>query len=223
MTTIPSPHQDTAQRVRADLLSALGSENVPNQWMRFMATVRRDLPEVLSRGRPSREAIEASVIGALGFTSWRGLLEAPVDQGGLGISWSTWRQWSRAWAVIAKRPALQDEPLTAAEVNRLASEAKAEGVAFPSDPESLGVFKEALAQRREAAQAETQQGMRERIETLEGLLAKAQRDRDELREAIQESERRREASEQEARSLRNQLQALQNRSFWQRLRAVFAP
>ena len=56
-----------------------------------MAMVRRHLTEVLSKGRPSRQAIEASVIGALGFSTWRGLLEAPVDQGGLALSWSTWR------------------------------------------------------------------------------------------------------------------------------------
>lgn len=223
MATISHIHQDAAQRIRADLVAALGSENVPNQWMRFMAMVRRHLPEVLSRGRPSRQAIEASVIGALGFTTWRELLEAPLDQGGLALSWSTWRQWSRAWAVISERPALQGQPLTAAEVNRLASQAKAEGLAFPSDPEALGVLEETLAQRREAARAETQQGMRERIEALEALLVETRADRDSLRGAIQEAERRREAAEQEIRALRDQLQAVQHRSFWQRLRAVFTP
>lgn len=223
MATISHIHQDAAQRIRADLVAALGSENVPNQWMRFMAMVRRHLPEVLSRGRPSRQAIEASVIGALGFTTWRELLEAPLDQGGLALSWSTWRQWSRAWAVISERPALQGQPLTAAEVNRLASQAKAEGLAFPSDPEALGVLEETLAQRREAARAETQQGMRERIEALEALLVETRVDRDSLRGAIQEAERRREAAEQEIRALRDQLQAVQHRSFWERLRAVFTP
>lgn len=137
MATTSRINQDSALQVRTELLAAIGSENNPNQWMHFMATVRRHLPEVLSRGRPSRQAIEASMIGALGFTTWRELLEAPLDQGGLALSWSTWRQWSRAWVVISERPALQGQPLTAAEVNRLASEAKAEGVAFPSDPESL--------------------------------------------------------------------------------------
>lgn len=223
MATISHIHQDAAQRIRSELVAALGSENVPNQWMHFMAMVRRHLPEVLSRGRPSRQAIEASVIGALGFTTWRELLEAPLDQGGLALSWSTWRQWSRAWAVISERPALQGQPLTAAEVNRLASQAKTEGLAFPSDPEALGVLEEMLAQRREAARAETQQGMRERIEALEALLVETRADRDSLRDTIQEAERRREAAEQEARSLRDQLQAVQRRSFWQRLRAVLTP
>ena len=202
MSTVSHIHRDAAQQIHSDLLSALGTENVPSQWMHFMATVRRHLPEVLSRGRPSRQAIEASVIGALGFTSRRALLEAPVDQGGLALSWSTWRQWSRAWAVISERPALQGEPLTAAEVNRMASQAKAEGLLFPDDPEALGALQGTLRQRRAAAQAETQQAMRERIEALEGLLMEAQADREKLR---------------------IQLQAVQQRSFWQRLRAVFTP
>lgn len=202
MSTVSHIHRDAAQQIHSDLLSALGTENVPSQWMHFMATVRRHLPEVLSRGRPSRQAIEASVIGALGFTSWRELLEAPVDQGGLALSWSTWRQWSRAWAVISERPALQGEPLTAAEVNRMASQAKAEGLLFPDDPEALGALQGMLRQRRAAAQAETQQAMRERIEALEKLLMEAQADREKLR---------------------IQLQAVQQRSFWQRLQAVFTP
>ncbi len=223
MSTVSHIHRDAAQRIRSDLLSALGTENVPNQWMHFMATVRRHLPEVLSRGRPSRQAIEASVIGALGFTSWRELLEAPVDQGGLALNWSTWRQWSRAWAVISERPALQGEPLSAAKVNRMASQAKAEGLAFPDDPEALGALQEALTQRRAAARAETQQGMRERIEALEALLVETRADRDGLRDALQEAERRQEAAEQEAATLRDQLQAMRQRSLWQRLRAVFTP
>lgn len=202
MSAVSHIHRDAAQQIHSDLLSALGTENVPSQWMHFMATVRRHLPEVLSRGRPSRQAIEASVIGALGFTSWRELLEAPVDQGGLALSWSTWRQWSRAWAVIAERPALQAEPLSAAEVNRMASQAKTEGLAFPDDPDGLKALQATLSQRRATARAETQQAMRERIEALEGLLMEAQADREKLR---------------------LQFQAVQQRSFWQRLRAVFTP
>lgn len=221
MATISHIHQDAAQRIRADLVTALGSENVPNQWMRFMAMVRRHLPEVLSQGRPSRQAIEASMIGALGFSTWREMLEAPVDQGGLALSWSTWRQWSRAWAVISERPALQGEPLTAAEVNRLVSQSKDEGLAFPHDPEALGALQETLAQRREAARAETQQGMRERIEALEALLVETRADREELRNAVQEADQRRQAVEREARDLREQLRTIEGRSLWQRLRAVF--
>lgn len=223
MATISHIHQDAAQRIRADLVAALGSENVPNQWMHFMAMVRRHLPEVLSRGRPSRQAIEASVIGALGFTTWRELLEAPLDQGGLALSWSTWRQWSRAWAVISERPALQSEPLTAAEVNRLASQAKNEGQAFPNDPDGLEALQATLSQRREAARAETQQGMRDRLEALEAQLEEARAEHDSLRRALEKAEQRRQAVEQEAQSLRSQVLTLQGRSFWQRLRAVFTP
>lgn len=79
---------------------------------------------------------------------------------------------------------------------------------FPSDPEALRALQETLSQRREAARAETHQGMRERIEALEGLLVEARADREELRHAVQEAEQRREAAEQEARGLRDQLRAV---------------
>ena len=65
--------------------------------------------------------------------------------------------------------------------------------------------------------------MRERIEALEALLVETRGDRDGLRDALQEAERRQEAAEQEAATLRDQLQAMRQRSLWQRLRAVFTP
>lgn len=171
MATVIHIHADTAREIHRDLLEALGTENVPNQWMHFMASVRRHLPEVLSRGRPSRQVIEASVIGALGFGSWRAMVEAPTVEGGLGLGWSTWRQWSRAWVIIAERPALHDAPLTAAEVNRLASQAKAADLVFPADPAGVAALEARLAERRAEARANTLQGLRERIAELEQRLA----------------------------------------------------
>jgi hypothetical protein len=171
MASISHIHRDTAKRVRLDLINSLGTENVPNQWMHFMATVRQHLPEVLSRGRPTRQAIDASVIGALGFPSWRELLEAPTDAGGLGLSWSTWRQWSRAWAVVQKYPDLERAPLTAAEINRLHSDAKAASVAMPTDMAAVEAFWEEQEKRREIARAETHTALKVRVEALEASLS----------------------------------------------------
>lgn len=171
MAKISHIHGDTAKRVRLDLLNSLGTENVPNQWMHFMTTVRQHLPEVLSRGRPTKQAIDASVIGALGFTSWRELLEAPTDAGGLGLAWSTWRQWSRAWAVVQKHPDLEHAPLTAAEINRLHTDAKAANVAIPTDMAAVEAFWEEQEKRRAIARAETQTALKERIEAIEAMLS----------------------------------------------------
>lgn len=161
---------DEARRVHAALVTALGTETNPAQWMTFMRTVRDQLPTVLSRGRPTKAAIESSPIGALGFNTWREMCEAPVEQRGLGLPWSTWRQWSRAWSVVQQHPRLENAPLTAAEVNRLHSEAKAADEPMPDDIAAVEAFQERQTERKKAAREETQAAMKERIEALEASL-----------------------------------------------------
>ncbi len=47
-----------ARQAHSDLVEALGSETNPAQCMDFMETVTRLLPDVLSVGRPSKDAIQ---------------------------------------------------------------------------------------------------------------------------------------------------------------------
>lgn len=237
MASISHIHQEAAQRIRSDLLNALGTENVPNQWMHFMATVRQHLPEVLSRGRPTKQAIDASVVGALGFTSWRALLEAPTDAGGLGLTWSTWRQWSRAWAIVQKHPSLENAPLTAAEINRLHSEARASDRAMPGDMAAVEAFEAQQAERKKAAQEKTQAAMRERIEAIEaqltasreevarthGTVTELRRQLDQAHQERTQAEHQLQQAQQERQALENELQAHRSRGFWQRLKDVFSP
>ena len=159
---------DEARRVHAALISALGTETNPAQWMHFMRTVRDQLPTVLSRGRPTKQAIESSPIGALGFSTWRAMCEAPVEQ---RLPWSQWRQWSRAWTVIQQHPTLENAPLTAAEVNRIATEAKAANEPMPTDTAAIEAFQERQAERKKAAKEETQAALKANLETLEATLA----------------------------------------------------
>lgn len=170
MQRITHIRSDEARRVHAALVAALGTETNPAQWMVFMGTVRQHLPDVLSRGRPSKAAIESSPIGALGFTSWRAMCEAPVEDGGLGLPWSQWRQWSRAWAVVQQHPALNGAPLTAAQVNRLHAESASADEPMPADMAAVETFQERQAERKAAARAETQAAMKEQLEALEGQL-----------------------------------------------------
>lgn len=158
---------EEARQVHAALVSALGTETNPAQWMTFMRTVRDQLPDVLSKGRPSRAAIQASPIGALGFDTWRGMCEAPIEQRGLGLPWSQWRQWSRAWAVVQQHPDLEKAPLTAAEVNRIATEAKAANEPIPTDTAAIEAFQERQAERKKAARESTQAALKTRLEALE--------------------------------------------------------
>lgn len=230
MPSVTHIRSDEARRIHAALADALGTEAVPNQWMVFMRTVHEHLPDVLSKGRPSKSAIEASPIGALGFTSWRAMCETPVEDGGLGLSWSTWRQWSRAWAVLLQNHRLQNAPLTAAEVNRIAAEAKAAGESMPHDMATIEAFQERQAERKAAARAETQTAMKEKLEAVEAdlaasreaqartegsvtelrdQLANAQTRRDEAQQALERAEREKAEALRDLRSLQQQHEAAQ--------------
>ncbi|MDR5900456.1 hypothetical protein QC823_15945 [Halomonas vilamensis] len=171
MQPVTHIRSDEARHIHATLVAALGTESVPNQWMVFMRTVREQLPDVLSKGRPSKKAIESSPIGALGFSTWHKMCEAPIEEGGLGLPWSTWRQWSRAWAVVQRYPALESAPLTAAEVNKLAADTQAAGEDMPTDIRGIEAFQERQKERREAARQETHVKLKERLAALEDDLA----------------------------------------------------
>jgi len=176
MQPVTHIRSDEARQIHAQLIAALGTETVPNQWMIFMRTVREHLPAVLSQGRPSKTAIAVSPIGALGFDTWRSMCEAPVEKKGLGLPWSTWRQWSRAWAVVQKHPDLEQAPLTAAEVNRLATEAKSAGEPMPADKTAVEAFKKRQDERKAITRAETQMALKSRLEALQANLEAAKKE-----------------------------------------------
>jgi len=127
----------SATSAHAELLRALGTENNPGQWMQFMQTVTRLLPDVLSSGRPTKEAINRSPIGQLGFASWQAMIEAPTDVSGLGWNFSAWKAWRRAWAVVQEQPWLLDQEITSSELNTLANDLRRDGIKFPSSAVAL--------------------------------------------------------------------------------------
>lgn len=251
MQPVTHIRSDEARRVHASLVAALGTETVPNQWMLFMAAVREQLPAVLSRGRPSKKDIETSPIGALGFSTWRDMCEAPVDEGGLNLPWSTWRQWSRAWAIVQQHPNLEGVSLTAAEINRLATEAKATDEPMPTDKAAVEAFRKRQNERKAIARAETHTALKSRLDALQNDLETAKKEASqtsgvitELRRQLSQLEKQL-ADEKKARNeaqwtmvqlethnqqLQERNQALeadllmyQDRGFLQRLRDVFTP
>lgn len=74
-------HEDKARLVHSELLNALGTENKNDQWLLFMRTVKDRLSFLFEPGRPTREQIESSTIGILGFESWGKMIEAPAEKG----------------------------------------------------------------------------------------------------------------------------------------------
>lgn len=161
----------SARNTHAELLAALGTEANPAQWMAFMQTVTRLLPDVLSVGRPTAEAIKRSAIGQLGFASWAAMIEAPTDAGGLGWNVSAWKAWRRAWAVVQVQPWMQAEPLTSSEVNTIAADVKRAGVPFPGSLQELEAFRASRIEAAEQRKADAAQAQRERADRAEALAA----------------------------------------------------
>lgn len=126
-----------AKSAHQSLLSTLQTAEAPAAWMDFMDAVTRLLPEILSPGRPSAEAIKQSVIGQLGFKSWQSMIEAPADQGGLDWNFSAWKAWRRAWATVQAYPWLRSMPLSSSEINTMTSDAKRLGKPLPGSQEEL--------------------------------------------------------------------------------------
>ncbi|MBI6945258.1 hypothetical protein JET76_28565 [Pseudomonas putida] len=157
----------SARDAHTQLLAALGTEANPAQWMTFMDTVTRLLPEVLSAGRPPKEVIQRCAIGQLGFTSWTAMVEAPTDHGGLGWNESGWKAWRRSWTVVQAHPWLRHEPLTSSEVNTIALDCKRDGVQFPSSAGELEAIRTARKDAQEAKRAESVQSLTLRAETAE--------------------------------------------------------
>jgi hypothetical protein len=224
----PAHVPEGARQVLSELTQALGTENVPNQWGVFMKEVTRLLPDVLSPGRPTAQAIRDSVIGQLGHKGWRQMLEASPDQHGLGLRWSTWKQWRRAWSVVEQNPWLLDHPLAAAQVNRLAEQVRKAGGAFPSDASALAAFTAERDARRKAERRESisdlvmrEQRALAQVEALFRELAGARDQVEALAARLDRSELTTQHLEGEVAGARRALQRLEEEGRWAHfLRAV---
>jgi hypothetical protein len=157
----------SAREAHQQLVSALGTENVPGQWMIFMEAVTRLLPDVLSSGRPPKEAIARCAIGQLGFTSWKAMIEAPTVDGGLGWNWSAWRAWRRAWTVVQAYPWLRAAQMTASEIYTLSQDCKRDEMSFPASRQELEAAQAARKNVQEQRRADSVAALQERVATAE--------------------------------------------------------
>jgi hypothetical protein len=148
---LPLIAPETAEKARTELLSALHVADNPAAWMDFMESVTRLLPEILSPGRPSTDAIKRSPIGQLGFKSWQAMIEAPADAHGLAWNFSQWKAWRRAWATVQANPWLRSQPLSSSEINNIAIEFKP----FPESLEALQALRQAKVATTEQKRADT--------------------------------------------------------------------
>ncbi len=212
-----------ARSAHAELISALGTESNPAQWMSFMEAVTRLLPDVLSSGRPTREAIQRSAIGQLGFSSWSDMIDAPIDRNGLGWNFSAWKAWRRAWAVVEAHPWLRHQPMTSSEINVLAQECRRAGIKIPGSLEELEALRSAKQRAQAAKRAEAVTDLVNRLSEAqraardaESVATAARAEADGLRAAMDRAIERAEEASLRAGALQQQLAQLeQQRAFWE--------
>lgn len=212
-----------AAQARAELIKALGIEDGA-KWLDFMQAVTRLLPDVLSVGRPSADAIRRSLIGQFGFTSWAEMIEAPLDAGGLGWNLSAWKAWRRAWAVVQEHPWLLGAGLSSSEVNTLAQECKREGLAFPRSAEALETLRKARRSAQETRKDESLQGLTQRANRAEKAAQEAQdalllarADVNALRAQLTVAQERNEALSRQLGRLGLERERMAGMGLWQRL------
>lgn len=164
MLVIDKDLRDKHQR----LVTALGSEANPGQWMQFMETVAELIPHVVvNAGRPSIGEVQSSLIGRLGFSSWKEMLETKRDSNGLEWSTGGWNAFRRAWSLVEQYPYLRDLPVRAGWLNSLSAQLKRDETDFPGDLESYQSLLEAREQARIESRTETLSELKTRLEAAE--------------------------------------------------------
>ena len=143
MSNVTSLIPASAELALSELIAALGTENNPAQWMVFMQAVTKHLPDVLSSGRPTKEAIQRCAIGQLGFNSWAEMIESPN-----GLNWniSGWKAYRRSWSIVENNNWLLNENYSCSELNQLSINFKKANLEFPKSPEELKNFLEIVIQ-----------------------------------------------------------------------------
>ena len=155
----------TAIKAHDELIAALGIKNKPNQWLTFMSIVEKHLPLLSASGRPAKAAIQNSLIGQLGYDSWKSMITAKTEDRGLNWNFHTWNAWRKAWVIAKANPYLLKTSITSAELNRLHLETKASD-SFPTTKKE---YEEYIAHHKELrckGKTETLNAMRETIATL---------------------------------------------------------
>ncbi|MDX1573808.1 MAG: hypothetical protein R3341_07240 [Methylophaga sp.] len=77
------------------------TQNREDGWIEIMDYCCEQVPYLLKSGTPSEDDLEKSLIGELGFKSWRSFLED------IGWSMNTWRYWRKAYGVVLKHKYLR--------------------------------------------------------------------------------------------------------------------
>lgn len=131
-----------------EILAALGSENNPSQWMEFCEVIDRHIPELKTQGRLSNQNIKSSLIGKLGFSSFKEYLETPTGKGGLGWSSGGWNAYRRAWNIVEEYPYLRNLDIKSGWLNAFANKLRKAEIEFPASLEEYNSIQDSIAEER---------------------------------------------------------------------------
>ena len=131
-----------------EILAALGSENNPSQWMTFCEVIDQHIPELKTKGRLSNKDVNSSLIGKLGFSSFKEYLETPTDKGGLGWSSGGWNAYRRAWNIVEEYPYLRELDIKSGWLNAFANKLRKADIEFPATLEEYNSIQDSIAEER---------------------------------------------------------------------------
>lgn len=145
------------------LVDLLGSES-GNRWIEFMDEIKKELSQILRKGKPRKEDIEASIIGRSGFKSWAEMVNAPAEAGGLSWNLATFDSWRRAYSLVEAHPFLREYEFSASQINTFYRETKPD---FPNSQESLDTFLAARSDSQESLRLNSLKDAQKRADELE--------------------------------------------------------
>ena len=136
--------QDKISKIKALLGTESGAA-----WIVFMDYIYTELSEVLGKqGKPTKQAIESSLIGQAGFKSWKDMVETEEKKGGLGWNYASFDSWKRAYKMVLAHPFLRELEITASQINTLNRESKKFNTPFPSSLDEYSGITEQRADKQ---------------------------------------------------------------------------
>ncbi|MEZ9301603.1 hypothetical protein AB4137_00270 [Vibrio breoganii] len=169
ITPFQSP---SARKSHEELVLALGTENNPSQWMVFMETVERLLPELNEQGRLPKEILNRTLVGQLGFSSWKDYVESKN-----GLNWKIggWNAYRRAWSTVKQAPYLRAKDVKAGWINSLSRKLAKADQELPETNEELDTWLEQQEQEKATAAESKRSALLERVTELEAQTAKLEK------------------------------------------------
>lgn len=100
------------------------SQNREDGWIEIMDYCYEQVPYLMKGGKPSDDEIQQSLVGVLGFKSWRDFLDD------IGWSLNTWKYWRKAYAVVLNHKYLRNVQPKKSQIHNVKRKFKED---FPND------------------------------------------------------------------------------------------